>query len=116
MTDPFDANKKVEFKFVNATSDTQFRFISIRKNGVLNVDSYLYLGHGQCIEKIGLITETKSKCKKSACQKKQMQKKANVLKANAKKQMQKKQMQKSKCKKQMQKSKCKSANAKMQML
>ena len=26
MPDPFDPTKKVEFKFVNATSDNQFRF------------------------------------------------------------------------------------------
>ena len=28
VADPFDASKKVEFKFVNATSDSQFRFFS----------------------------------------------------------------------------------------
>ena len=90
MPDPFDPTKKVEFKFVNATSDNQFRFFIPIPFTSTRLEAKV---------KIQML-------KKNKCKKRQMLK--NQKKLN--KQMQKKQMQK-----QVQKADAKT-DAKKQML
>ena len=90
MPDPFDPTKKVEFKFVNATSDNQFRFFIPIPFTSTRLEAKV----------------KNSNAKKNKCKKRQMLK--NQKKLN--KQMQKKQMQK-----QVQKADAKT-DAKKQML